>query len=133
MLFSMVKRNDITYLCCEGRVKSYEEYLAFADGLDDLIKQHITNTQNPAPNSAQNPAPAQWRIMLIDTFPFNTYALGHLLRLKLYNNYDFALATNNYRVLELLEVVEFHNLFTLSVEHDPRYTKAKDLKESENA
>lgn len=118
----MVKRNDTTYLCCEGRIKSYEDYLAFAKGLDDLIAQHI----------ALESSPKQWKIMLLDTFPINSYALGHLLRLKLYNHYDFALATNNYRVLETLEIVEFHNLFTLSVEHDPRYTKAKDLKEAQS-
>lgn len=123
MLFAMVKRNDTTYLCCEGRVKSYEDYLTFAKGLDDLIAQHITPESSPKQK--------QWKVMLLDTFPINSYALGHLLRLKLYNHYDFALATNNYRVLETLEIVEFHNLFALSVEHDPRYTKAKDLKEAQ--
>lgn len=114
MLFSTAKRNDILYLCCEGRVKTYEEYLEFAHGLDELITTHIESGERDF---------SSWCIMLLDAFPFNTYALGHLLRLKLYNNYDFALATNSHRLLELLEYVEFSTIFSVSIEHDPRVYK----------
>ncbi|MBR2495264.1 hypothetical protein [Helicobacter sp.] len=114
MLFTTAKRNDILYLCCEGRVKTYEEYLEFARKLDGLIAEHIDSSEHSF---------SSWRIMLLDAFPFNTYALGHLLRLKLYNNYDFTLATNNYHLLELLESVEFSTMFSVSIEHDPRVYK----------
>lgn len=114
MQFSTAKRNDILYLCSQGRVKTYEDYLEFTNKLDKLIATHIKVDSRDF---------SQWRIMLLDAFPFNTYALGHLLRLKLYNNYDFSLGTNNYHLLELLESVEFDKIFAISVEHDPRNYK----------
>ncbi len=98
-------------------MKTYEDYLEFADRLDSAIKEHIDVAEDARKFS-------KWKIMLLDAYPFNTYALGHLLRLKLHNGYDFALSIDNYRLLSLLESVEFHTIFELGIEHDPRSYKA---------
>lgn len=118
MHISTANKDGVLYICCDGRVKTYEDYLDFADRLDSAIEEHIDSVAEGERKFSK------WKIMLLDAYPFNTYALGHLLRLKLHNGYEFALALDNYRLLSLLESVEFHTIFELSIEHDPRSYKA---------
>ena len=110
-------KSDVLYICCDGSVKTYEEYEFFVAGVDGIIQEYIEEQKSPQKFS-------KWKFMFLNAFPLNTYALGHLLRLKAHNNYAFGIATNDHRLLALLESVQFHLLFELSVEHDPRIYKA---------
>lgn len=60
--------------------------------------------------------------MLVDAYPFNTHALGFVLKLKQNNKYEFEIATDHYRLLSMLENIEFDKIFAISIDSDPRLT-----------
>jgi len=106
-------KDDMFIVCWEGEVRSYEDYVAF--------KKHISQVLN----DNQSQLNKRWKLVLIDCFPCNTYALGFILNLRQYNKYEFVISTNNYRLIDLLESIEFNKLFELSIEQDPRIESKK--------
>ncbi len=108
-------RHHILSIYWEGRVKTYEEYLEFKDMLTQTIQEYIDN-----PSESIRGSFTHWRIVLLEAYPFNTYALGWLLKLRTHDGYEFRLTTDDYRLSHLLEIIEFHRIFEMSLEHNPR-------------
>ncbi|MGX2972254.1 hypothetical protein [Helicobacter sp. T3_23-1059] len=135
-MVSVVLKDERLYVCWVGRVKSHEEFLLFKSQLNNALEKFIDNPHTlPMPKSKDTTSkpkdekeitPIQkytfFRLMLVNAYPFNTHALGFILKLKLNNKYDFDIATDHYRLLSMLEYIEFNKVFTINIDTDPRLT-----------
>lgn len=139
-MVSVALKDGKLYICWVGRVKTNEEFLLLKTQINNALDKFIHNPNIPPKPDKQDAISTQdsnikeqkkydfFRLMLVNSYPFNTHALGFILKLKLSNKYDFDIATDHYRLLSLLENVEFSKIFTLSIDSDPRLTtKSKIL------
>ena len=116
----------------EGKIKTQEDFLEFKEGLKGALNDYqkslksstnSTQNQNPESNS-NNPQPQEnisdsIKLVRIDTFPCNTYALGYLLKLKRHDGYNFQISTDSYKLFNLFESIKFDQLFDITIEQDP--------------
>ena len=116
-MVSVVLKDERLYVCWVGRVKSHEEFLLFKSQLNNALEKFIDN-----PHTLPIQKYTFFRLMLVNAYPFNTHALGFILKLKLNNKYDFDIATDHYRLLSMLEHIEFNKVFTINIDTDPRLT-----------
>ena len=132
-MVSVVLKDERLYICWVGRVKTNEEFLLFKSQVNGALEKFIDNPHTPpmpkSQDSIKKDAQPQniqkynsFRLMLVDAYPFNTHALGFVLKLKQNNKYEFEIATDHYRLLSMLENIEFDKIFAISIDSDPRLT-----------
>lgn len=132
-MVSVVLKDERLYICWVGRVKTNEEFLLFKSQVNDALEKFIDNPHTPPMPKRQDSIKkdtqpqniqkySSFRLMLVDAYPFNTHALGFILKLKQNNKYEFEIATDHYRLLSMLENIEFDKIFAISIDSDPRLT-----------
>lgn len=132
-MVSVVLKDERLYICWVGRVKTNEEFLLFKSQVNDALEKFIDNPHTPPMPKRQDSIKkdtqpqniqkySSFRLMLVDAYPFNTHALGFILKLRQNNKYEFEIATDHYRLLSMLENIEFDKIFAISIDSDPRLT-----------
>ena len=102
----------------------YNDMLLFYAQCKGEIHLYVDSESKPKDEKEITPIQKYtfFRLMLVNAYPFNTHALGFILKLKLNNKYDFDIATDHYRLLSMLEYIEFNKVFTINIDTDPRLT-----------
>ena len=108
MSITTLQRDNQLIIRWEGKIKTQEDFADFSTQFRATIAQHIDTLKSQ-----------KWKLFLINAFPFNTYALGYLLKLKQRDGFDFSISTDHYKIYSIFEQVEFNELFDIAIEQDP--------------
>lgn len=94
------KIKDVEMVLCKGRLKSYEAFLEFKEGLIPLL------------DSLKEP---KILLFFIDAYPMSPYAIGYMLKLKENDKIDVKIYTNEVKTFDLFAYLELKDKFGVEI------------------
>ncbi|HIV48989.1 MAG TPA: hypothetical protein IAA33_04000 [Candidatus Helicobacter avicola] len=107
-------QDGIQALKITGRVRTYAIFLDFKQELEYYIQAFINNDKE-GKYSLQGDV---FRIYFVRSYPINSYVLGFLCKLRIYDKFPIEIIVDTFRMFAFFEDLDLVDLFAIKIKEE---------------